>query len=168
MKNYSIISGFFMVLICTAFSSCIKQKCEVIQCGPHRQFSMGTKGFSENEIQTVHLRKFVKGSNFTQLISTSVIKNNENTVSIRASEASAGFFIIANSGNSFSIESSFDYEFYVPATNTVRKLSEITDIQEQMNYCRPSLQRPYCNNSQIKSCRLDGVLTEGYIPAFQK
>lgn len=165
-KLTAAICIFLVFVTSQSLTSCIKSGCRMIECKPYRQFSFQIFGFSGQEANTINLRKYKKGTNFTELIETVIIRKGSNADHIY-SEFTPGYISVALHSTIF-IESSFDYEFYFPATNTLRRLSNITDIQSQMEYCDPWFQKNYCTNDKISSCLIDGVQHYDGIPAIRK
>jgi hypothetical protein len=161
-----VICTLSIILITQSITSCVKVKCRMVDCGPYMQFSISTNGFSRQDIDTIYLRKYIKGTGFSQQIETLEVIKDKNATHIY-SDASSDYINIISNSRGF-IESSFDYEVYFPATNTLRKLSDIIDVQSQKQYCSPSLQKKECNNDNISSCKIDGVLYNDRIPALNK
>lgn len=143
------------------------ESCETINCGPYQQYSFTLIGFNINEINTIEVRSFSKGSNFTEPESEWII--TPDNASYVALDANNAFLISPTPGKSnFQIASSYDYEVFVPSTTTRRLISEITDVASQEEHCAFSFQRGNCNNTAISSCMLDGTLYQGGIPALSR
>jgi len=105
-------------------------------------------------------------TNFTEKIDTLLIVRGQNAqYSDFAGEIVTNVYF--NRNVNFEIISGFDYEFYFPATNTLRRITEFTDNQGQKKYCIPSMQKNTCIN-EFSFLKLDSVLVTGAFPAIIK
>jgi hypothetical protein len=167
-KRLRTIISVMVVLFFVSFAISSCEKCKLVNCEPFQQNSFTLSGFTMQEVNVIQWRKYRKGSNYGNLVETIELKNNVNGV-VFSPEAVAPFqiFITSYSTTTSLIDTQYDYELFVPATNTLHRLSDVTSEQSQMEYCSPSLQKKGCI-SELKSCKFNGVIYEKFIPRFSK
>ncbi len=155
LDTISLICGVMLVLL--ILSSCKK----TINCDAANEHSFTIQNFSEQESSRIIFRKYVKHTNFTQLVDTILLIKGINTdhtvVRDLITNAIDNIIIQPARSTGFGIASGFDYELFFPVVNMSGKLSEVTEVQQQYRYDVFSLQRRGCVN-EITSARLDGVL----------
>jgi len=167
----SKISNTLLQFICIIFILSILSSCsKTINCDAAEKKYLKTQDFTEQELSRIIFKRYTKNTNFAQLVDTILLVKNINVSYdiVRDPATNAIEFIeiqpAANTG--FAITSGFDYELIFPSVNISRKLTEITEIQQQYEYQVFSVQRRNCIN-EITSSKLDGVLFFG-IPDIKK
>jgi len=103
--------------------------------------------FDSTDVDTIILRKFEKGTNFTQLVDT-LQWDRSNVVFTDQRDT----FRIAIHVGDVLLKSGFDYKVVIPATNRTFQISEMNEPRHEGN-CKEKLM---CVNV-IVSCKLDGV-----------
>ena len=103
--------------------------------------------YTQQEVYPFTIRKYSRNSNFTQLIDTLIA--DQNTISFQwKNDTLDAVRLLSNT----KLLTDFDYEIFVPATNSVYKITEITEPQLEG---RKSNKKIMCIN-QITSCRING------------
>lgn len=109
----------FAIPLIAIFSSC--HNCI---CAPSDGLKLATITFDSTEIDTLIIRKFQKGSNFTSLIDslqwdrTIVLFTKFNDT-----------FQMGTWRGDIQLKSQYDYQVYVPATNRTFKITEMNEPQ---------------------------------------
>ncbi len=164
-SQLAVAKLWVLCLLLCILSGC--EECREIDCGPYHQYQFTVFGFEYDEIKNIEVRSFKKGTNYTEPVSEWLI-TPDNALYTYTHDTDVFLITPIPDKVNFKITSEYDYEFYFPTTKTNRRLSEITDIPSQVEYCTPSLQRSECNNTQISSYLLDGTLHQGGILPFSK
>jgi len=136
---------FFVAIIlglCTSFS------CGSYNCGPAAGLTVNTIGFTAAERDTIILRKFVKGSNFSQMIDTTLINVSYNQSN---DTATAGYFTDAGT-----LKSNYDYQLFFPVIHKLVKITDLNEPQQKMKRSLLSTDKTYCINT-IVSYTQDGI-----------
>jgi len=97
-------------------------------------------------------------TNFNLLIDTLLLARNVNT--FYTDKGLDTSFVIVNESNPFRMNPGFDYVLYFPATNTIRKISDITETKNQQKICATSNGKRCYND--INSYKVDGVLGNNF------
>jgi len=152
--------GVLPVVFMMGLASC----CKTYQCGPYSTGSFRISNFTTQESDTIIVRAFKKGSGFSQKLDSVLLAKDKN-IDYRSMDDGITEVSLRND-TKFELSSRYDFEFYFPATNTLRRLSEITDIQGEIE-CKSPVQKKECMN-ELGSLRLDGVLitNAGYSITF--
>jgi hypothetical protein len=108
-------------------------------------------GFTQQEADTIILKKYEKGKGFAVHIDSLVIDGNV-THFTRNNDT----LKIASTISSTNLLSKFDYLIRIPSTNSV---FYITEVNEPRQEGRKSTNKAICMNS-IQSCKINGVLTQ--------
>ena len=136
-----------LFVICLAgflFNSCGRYP-----CGNASSF-IGLVNFTEAESDTIIIRRFSKGTDFTALQDSMVITQfNANL----QRQHDTMLVLFPFDGNEI-ITSDYDFEIFLPATNSHYKLTAIT---EDIRYGSKAGAKIYCINP-ITSYKLDGEL----------
>lgn len=153
----------FVIAISISLYSC----CKTIDCEPFSTKNINVSQFTKQESDTFIIRRYKQGTNFVNKIDTLLVARDKNaTYSDFADGITSA--VNLNIDVKYAIAAGFDYELYFPATNTLRRITEFTDVQGEIKYCNPSLGRNSCMN-QINSLKLDGrLITGGIFPAIIK
>jgi hypothetical protein len=114
-------------------------------CVPSDGLQLGLVEFNSADIDTIIVRKFERGDNFTKLIDTLQWDQSNVIFYSRADTLQMGEFI-----ESMLLQSKFDYQVYFPAAARTFHITEINEPQMDGN----CLARVKCENS-IVSCKLD-------------
>jgi hypothetical protein len=137
------------------FSSCCKQKDCLI--GHINEISLAS--FTASDIDTIVVRRFTKASNFNNLLDTiNLTYSNSN------SYPNGDTTTIYVSDTSLAMKANYDYEIYIPATNTVAGISNIIAPQTQHQVCTvcDCVQGPCFN--PVTSFTLNGqILSDDYV-----
>jgi len=150
-RNVKVLLMIFSIVFIGGLASC----CKTYQCSPYNTNLFRISNFTTQESDTIIVRAYKKGSGFTQKLDSVLLAKDKNAVYLDLGDGISTEISI-NFSEEFEFSSLYDFEFYFPATNTLRRLSEITDRQSEIRQCNPS-QRNECRN-QLASSRLDGVL----------
>ena len=110
-----------------------------------------TISFTPEEIDTIILRKFSKGTGFKNKIDTLIMDSTNAFFEI--SKFSKDSSVLAIFTPAMLIKSKYDFEIYFPAVN---KLVKITEIDEPLQKQKKGIaDTTYCTNV-IKSFKMDG------------
>lgn len=132
------------ILIIIFFNSC--NHCI---CGPSDGLRLGMVSFSATEIDTVITKKFVKGSNFSLHIDSTIM--DQNNVMFKAQNDT---FQMGSWRGDILLSSKYDYQVFIPAVNRTISITEINEPQLEGD-CRGKVA---CGNI-IVSVRLNSDLT---------
>jgi hypothetical protein len=149
------VKYLFGLIVITFFVSCCKKK----DCLPGQIREIDFALYTASDIDTIILRRFSKASNFNNLID-SIILNNSNSNFYPHGDTT----VMNISDTSFLIKANYDYEIYIPPTNTVERINGITDKKTQHQVCTvcDCVQGP-CYNP-VTSFTLNGqIVSDDYI-----
>ena len=140
---------FFLSLIVLNYS------CKEYPCS-EAIININIKGFTQNEFDSLIIRKYTKSTNFGSLLDSTVID------SLKLSYSWSGdyFAISPNFGNDYGIKSKFDYEIDIPQKNRVFKITEINEKMTSSEVGILSYDRRGCTNP-IDSYKINGQLVLG-------
>ncbi len=153
INNFSyIVKYLFCLSITIFFTSCCKEK----DCLPGQIRKISLAFYRTSDIDTIVLKRFSKTSNFSILIDSTIL-NNSNSNFYPNGDTTAVYI----SDTSFTIRTTYDYEIYIPATNTVARISKMIDQQKKHQVCTvcDCVQGP-CYNP-ITSFTLNGQIISG-------
>ena len=109
---------FFLILACTVTFAFCDRKCPCEKAdAPFQLIS-----FQKNEIDTVIIRRFIKGTGFQSLKDT-LIADSTNTFY----EKTGGDTVQIVTDPKGHVVSDFDFEIYIPSVNRLTKISAITE-----------------------------------------
>ncbi len=153
----------FITIVSISLYSC----CKTIECETYSIKNINISQFTKQESDTFIIRRYKEATNFADKIDTLLVAKDKNaTYSDFADGITSA--VNLNIDVNYAITAGFDYELYFPATNTLRKITEISDIQGQIKYCSPSAGTNSCMN-QLNSLKVDGrLITGGFFPAIIK
>jgi hypothetical protein len=140
-----IIQLFFIICL-TGF---LFNSCGRYPCGNASSF-IGLINFTESESDTIIIRRFIKGADFTALQDSMVITQFNAHLQRQHDTL---LILFPFDGNEI-ITSHYDFEIVLPGINRVYKL---TDITEDIRYGSKAGAKVYCINP-ITSYKLDGEL----------
>ena len=112
-----------VILISNVTSCCRTEDCET------GYLNIATINFSRQQSDTFIIRRYKVNTNFSLLIDTLLLARNVNT--FYTDKGLDTSYVIINESNLFRMNTGFDYILFFPATNTVRKISDITEIKNQ-------------------------------------
>jgi len=160
-RNVKVLLGILSVVVVQGLASC----CKTYQCGPYNTNSFRISNFTPQESDTIIVRAFKKGSGFSQKLDSVLLAKDKNA-DYHSQEDGMSTEVSFRNDTKFELSSLYDFEFYFPATNTLRRVSEMTDIQGEIE-CSSPAQKKKCEN-ELGSLRLDGVLigTGGFSIGF--
>jgi len=119
-------------------------------CVPSDGLRLGLVDFNSADADTIIVRKFQRGDNFTKLIDTLQWDNSNVVFYPRGDTLQMGEFIAG-----ILLESKFDYQVFFPAVSRTYHITDIDEPQVDGN----CLSRVKCENS-IVSCKLDKGTTQ--------
>ena len=155
--NLKKVKQFASILaISFSFYSC----CKTVECKRFSTKNINVSNFTKQESDTFIIRRYRQATNFAEKIDSLLVARDKNAqFSDFADGITTG--VNLNIDVDYKISPGFDYEIYFPATNTLRRITELTDIQGQIEYCRPSLGKNSCIN-ELSSLKIDGRLVPGF------
>jgi hypothetical protein len=149
-KSYQCI--FFISIVMSFASCCRTEDCEV------GYLNIATINFTSQQSDTFILRRYKENSNFTLLLDSLLIARNINAnYSYQGLDTS---FVSFYESNPFRLTTGFDYIVYFPATNTLRKISNIIETKNQQRICATSNFKTCYNN--INGYKIDGVISNNF------
>ena len=123
--------------------------CGRYPCGNASSF-IGLINFMEAESDTIILRRFTKGTGFAALHDSMVITQSNANLQRQHDTV----LVLSSFDGNKMITSDYDFEIFLPATNSVYKLNAIT---EDIRYGSKAGAKIYCINP-ITSYKLNGEL----------
>jgi len=117
------VFGFIFI---TSLTSCCKQK----DCLTGHITEISLASYTASDIDTIIVRRFIKASNFNSLVDT-ITLSYSNSSSYPNGDTTA----VHISDTSLAMKANYDYEIYIPATNTVARVSNIIAPQKQHQVC---------------------------------
>ena len=137
-------------LLVLSFCVTTLYSCGTYDCVEAYGLRIGAVSLTAAELDTIILRKFVKGSSFTQQIDSVLVID---PYQLENDTATAGAF----SGSDV-LKSKYDYEIYVPAINRLTKITDMFEPQLQgKNKSIFNNTDVICGNT-IQSYKKDGIL----------
>ena len=114
----------FILAVVIIFSSC----CHELQCTDTGvQASIKLTSFTSAELDTVILSRFIKGSNFSSLVDQVILDSNTTTITHYTWDSLSYFY--NGTQTLIPITHGYDFEIFVPATNTLAKIDNINEPQ---------------------------------------
>jgi hypothetical protein len=135
---------FSLIVLLALFTSCHNCICALSE-----GLRLGLISFDSTEIDTMIIRKFDKGSNFSHLIDTSQWDRSKVAFYSYNDTFQMGAFL-----GGILLQSKFDYQVFIPAVNRTINITEINEPQLEGD-CRGKVA---CGNI-ITSVRLNSDLT---------
>ena len=123
--------------------------CHHCVCAPSDGLKLGMISFDSTDVDTIIIKKFQKGSNFSQLIDS--LQWDQSRVNFRKHTDT---FQMASWAGDILLHSQYDYLVFIPAANRMFSVVEINEPQ-RMDECRGKVM---CINS-IVSVKLNTVST---------
>lgn len=156
--NFKMSCIYFVICILIAsITSC----CKTVDC-ERGYLDIATINFTRQESDTFIIRRYKVNTNFGVLIDTLLLARNVNAYynDIGLDTSS----VLMYDSNPFKVNTGFDYVLFFPATNTIRKISDIKETKNQQTLC---LRLKRCFN-EINSYKVDGLLGDrSYIPIYK-
>jgi len=112
--------------------------------------SITLSGFTNNETDTIIVRKFAKSANFTTMLDTFFV--TEANTSYNRINNTLHLFVSFDPDHGLS--SGYDYEIYIPENNKLYQISEIVENYESKN---TGCKKVRCINS-IASYKINGKI----------
>ena len=113
-----IISPLVFIAVIIALHSC-----GTYDCAEADGLRIGGVSFTAAELDTIILRKFVKGTGFTQLIDSVFVTDY---YQVTNDTATAGAFL-----SSDRLKSKYDYQIYIPSINRLVKITDMYEPQQE-------------------------------------
>ena len=160
LTNFKMTCRYIVIFILVAnITSCCKtENCE------SGYLNIATINFSRQQSDTFIIRRYKVNTNFSLLIDTLLLARNVNT--FYTDKGLDTSFVIISESNPFSLNTGFDYILFFPATNTIRKISEITETRNQQKICITSNGKRCFND--INSYKVDGLLGNNFdVPIYK-
>lgn len=150
---------FFIIIILVNFASCCRTEgCET------GYLDIATINFSTHQSDTFIVRRYKVNTNFTSLVDTLLLARNFN--SFYTDKGLDTSFVTIYESNPFRLTTGFDYLLFFPATNTLRKITDITETKNQQKICLTS-NWTRCYND-INTYKVDGIVNNNsYIPIYK-
>lgn len=150
-------SAFLLFLIAITSGSCI-DCCKMISCGPFTQYSISVSDIEKEEVTLLIRKKYQKNQQFSRAtLIDSVAFRPDQLSMVDPGHDRQELSISLTSGEPF-LQSHYDYVVEIPAAGARWQIDQMTDKQEEMEYCKPSMQRNNCANSSLISFRVNGQL----------
>ncbi len=124
----------------------ILNSCQDCICLPSDGLRLGMISFDSTEIDTIMIRRFDKGSNFTRPIDSSQWDRSKVVFRAQNDTFQMGAFV-----GGILLQSKFDFEIYFPGLSRTFRITEMNEPQLEGN-CKGKVM---CGNI-IVSCKLDG------------
>lgn len=156
------VLGSIIIVMSMYLTSC----CKTINCETFSTININLSQFTKQESDTFIIRRYKPATSFSQKLDTLLVARDKNAT---YSDFADGITTAVNLNIEvkYAITAGFDYELYFPATNTLRRITEISDIQGQIKYCSPSAGTNSCMN-QLNSLKVDGRLFIASFPYIVK
>lgn len=146
MKSY-----YFGLIFILVFASC-KQEHDCIDM----QIGTAFIGFKASDLDTIVLRKYEAGSNFTNLIDTLILVSGNNTIHIVNNDTTR--VLVSEVNNSSGVKFGNDWQIYVPAQNRTIHVSQIIREKKTIK-CGGGMDKQGCAcNNPILSFKQDTVI----------
>lgn len=143
---------FLLITVGSLASCCRTEDCET------GYLNIATINFSIQQSDTFIVRRYKVNTNFNLLVDTLLLARNINC--FYTDQGLDTSFVIINESNPFRLNTGFDYILYFPATNTLRKISDITERKNQQKICATSNGKRCYND--ITSYKVDGILNNNF------
>ena len=135
--------------------------CKTVDCEPG-YLDIATINFTREQSDTFIIRRYKVNTNFNVLVDTLLVARNVNAY-YRDMGLDTSSVLMYDS-NPFKVNPGFDYVIFFPATNTIRKISDIKETKNQQTLC---LRLKRCFND-INSYKVDGLLgNRSYISIYK-
>ncbi len=143
---------YFMLVFSAAITF---SACGSYNCGEAEGLRISTIGLTATDIDSIVLRKFTKGSNFSSRIDTLSINSSNALFQFPYTTKDTSFMGILNP--EVLLKSKYDYEICIPAVNKLVRISAISEPQQKMKKGFFNTTKEYCVNA-IQSFQQDGQL----------
>lgn len=129
--------------------------CGSYNCGEAEGIRIATVGLTAAEIDTIILRKFTRGSNFSSRIDTLSLNSSNAVFQFPYTTKDTSFLGILNPD--VLLKSKYDYEIFIPAVNKLVRITAISEPQQRMKKGLFNSTKEYCVNT-IQSFQQDGQM----------
>lgn len=162
------LAAVLLTLCVLSAVSC--EDCRIIDCDPYRQWELTLYDFTPENAALVIIKAYEKGKPFS--IATRkdslALKNGENMM-LEVDGKDRLQVTVRRKDHQHLFDSRYDYVVEIPATGSHWEIDQLTDIQQEMEYKKLSLQRKTCYNTQLRSSRINGQLfQQPAIPALTR
>ena len=144
--------AYIIMLFFAAAAFCA---CGSYNCGEAEGMRISTVGLTAVEIDTMILRKFTKGSNFTSRIDTLSINPSNALFQFPYTTKDTSFMGVLSPD--ILLKSKYDYEIFIPAVNKLVRITAISEPQQRMKKGLFNTTKEYCVNA-IQSFQQDGQM----------
>ncbi len=142
-------------IILVFFAAAAFFACGSYNCGEAEGIRISTVGLTAVEIDTIILRKFTKGSNFTSRIDTLSINSSNALFQFPYTSKDTSFMGVLSPD--VLLKSKYDYEIFIPAINKQVRITAISEPQQRMKKGLFNTTKEYCVNA-IQSFQQDGQM----------
>lgn len=158
------MARYLLLVFLTGFivttGSCI-EKCKTIACDSYAQTDIVFLDFTQQELEKVVIKSYLKGQQFARASRLdSIVLTRDNNLVLEPDYSNNQALHIRRRDLRYIFDSRYDYVIETPSTGNRWEIDQITDLQSEMEYCSPSLQRKDCMNSQLRSSRINGEVKE--------
>ena len=144
-------------ILTVSITSC----CKTVDC-ERGYLDIATINFTRQQSDTFIIRRYKVNTNFSVLIDTLLLARNVNAYYSDIGLDTSS--VLMYDSNPFKVTPGFDYVIFFPATNTIRKISDIKETKNQQTLC---LRLKRCFND-INSYKVDGLLgNRSYISIYK-
>ena len=147
-KLKKVFKYLWLLCFVQSFISCCREEdCET------GYLNITTINFSQQESDTFILRRFKVNTNYNQFVDSLLLARDYN--SNYTDNGLDTSFVILYETNPFRISTGYDYELFFPSTNTLRRISGISEIKNKQTVCLTK-SGTRCFND-INSYKVDGM-----------
>ena len=125
--------------------------CGRCSCTPSDGLYFNLVSFTDQEADTIVVRRFVKGSNFTQLADTLLVDENN----LRFSRSNDTLSMASSGDGAAVLHPSYDHEMYFPAVSKTTRVSDMSE-ERASQPCGPFTGGKVGCMNPIRSVNLDG------------
>jgi hypothetical protein len=143
--------AIYFIAIIFLFSSVYS--CGTYKCSQADGLKICTISLTPEDIDTIILRKFTKGSGFTNKIDTLIMDSTNTFFEFTRFSKDTSSLVIFKPD--MLIKSKYDYEIYIPAVNKLVKITEINEPRQKEKKGLFNTDKTYCVNV-IQSYKIDG------------
>jgi hypothetical protein len=152
MTHLKMLMRFaFIYMVSVTLYSC----CKTIDCDTGRINEITAVNFPRQDLSNFSIKKFNKNSNFTLAIDSMILSQGADYKLVPISTDTTNI-LFDKLVLRFPIEAGYDYEFFFPNGNTLRRLTEITESKTSEKFCNTGFAKNICYNN-ISSLKIDGV-----------
>jgi hypothetical protein len=132
------------------YSCCFTQQCIDVQ------LTVSLVSFTNSEIDTIIFRRYGLNSNFQRPIDTLLYRPFSNPNTFSSNDTT---FLLSNGSPEFPFRSGYEYEIFLPANQTITRISNIAYEENEKKVCL-SMEKVDCSD-EIKNYKMNGEIKEG-------